>query len=346
MCSGKPLLIRADASASIGSGHVMRCLALAQAWQARGGAVTVVVRELPQALRQRLQDEEIPVRSLAGRSDSPADAEETCRLAADVGAGWIVADGYQFGTDFQRAVQQLGWHLMVLDDYGHAGFYCADLILNQNIDARESLYAQRDPRTQLLLGTKFVLLRREFTSLTPSRVTVDESANRVLITLGGADPEGVTRHVLRALDGISAGLDVVAVVGSSNRFGVEIEAIAAGSSHQVRIVHNVGDMTELMRWADVAISAGGTTCWELAYLGVPNLIVVLADNQRGIAAGLHENRVSISLGWHADLCSTLMAAVVEELIGDPVRRREMTLRGQALVDGGGANRVCRVLEGE
>ncbi len=343
MQEGEPLLIRTDASATIGSGHVMRCLALAQAWQDQGGDVTLLARELPAPLAERLRAEQVRIAPLLTQTDPRADVDATVRAAQEVGARWIVADGYQFGLAFQQEVKSAGGRLLLLDDYGHAERYVADLVLNQNIDARAELYAERSDTTRLLLGTQFALLRREFTGLQVTETPPAAVATKLLITLGGADPSGVTRLVLQGLVGVETTLDVVAVVGASNRFGEEIRALAEAAPHRVLIRHDARDIAALMQWADVAISAGGTTCWELAYLGVPKIIVILADNQRGIAGGLDEAGVSISLGWYADLTGEALASAVDRLVSNVNLRQEMSRRGRALVDGQGSSRVCQLL---
>src|SRR5215216_4793334 len=157
-----PLLIRADASAQIGTGHIMRCLALAQAWQAQGGAVTfATMKTLPDALQTRLQNEHIVLHLLDTKPGSADDAAQTAALAASLGAA-VVVDGYHFGGDYQYTLKSAGLKLLFIDDNVHADHYYADFVLNQNIYANEAMYANREPRTILLLGPRYVLLRLEF----------------------------------------------------------------------------------------------------------------------------------------------------------------------------------------
>ena len=141
---GQRLLIRADASEQIGSGHVMRSLALAQAWQDAGGEVCLASRLLPKTLKRRWREEQIETRQLAESGD---DAGETVELAREIGADWVVLDGYQFGTEFQRAIKNAGMRLLVVDDDGCARHYVADLILNQNPCASRDMYPSHDSGT-------------------------------------------------------------------------------------------------------------------------------------------------------------------------------------------------------
>src|SRR5262249_53524847 len=154
-----------DAGPATGTGHVMRCLALAQAWQEAGGDATLASAHPLGGLESRLHSDGIGNRYLAA-STSPGslqNAEQKIALASLYGEEWIVLDGYVFSSSYQRALKSAGLRLLVLDDFGHAEHYCADLVLNQNLHAHERLYARREADTRLLLGTRFALLRREFT---------------------------------------------------------------------------------------------------------------------------------------------------------------------------------------
>src|SRR5262249_34539906 len=136
----KPLVVRADASTARGTGHVMRCLALAQAWQDAGGRVVFVMADEVSGLSTRLKSEDISIESIAAVAGSEDDARQTSECAGRVGADWIVVDGYQFSGRYQQRVKDTGHRLLVLDDYGHADHYWADVVVNQNLGARVSLY--------------------------------------------------------------------------------------------------------------------------------------------------------------------------------------------------------------
>ena len=153
------MLLRADGGAGIGSGHVMRCLALAQAWHDAGGAVAFISAGLSGELRHRLAQEHMALLDLDQAPGGSQAAEATAAHAPRAGAEWVVADGYGFGAEYQRVIKEAGLKLLVLDDYGHAEYYYADIVLNQNRDADGSLYKACEPATRLLLGTTYALLR-------------------------------------------------------------------------------------------------------------------------------------------------------------------------------------------
>lgn len=298
----KRLVIRADANPRIGTGHVMRCLALAQAWCDAGGAATFVCAELPEALEQRLRGEGM----------------EVVRGTEIVEADWVVLDGYQFTVADQRAV---AGRLLVIDDHAHAAEYAADLVLDQNLGASPADYATT---ARLLLGPRYALLRREFRQGRAHERIIGDGRN-VLVTLGGADPDDVTTRVVEALQGMN--VDARVVVGASNPHDVP------------GALRNVTNMPELMAWADVAISAAGSTSWELAFFGLPSLVVALAENQRPVAERLDAAGVARTLGWHAEVTPRSIREALASLLADRDARAEMSQRGRALVDGEGASRV-------
>jgi UDP-2,4-diacetamido-2,4,6-trideoxy-beta-L-altropyranose hydrolase len=342
------LLIRADASAQIGTGHVMRCLALAQAWQARGGTAHFVCNAaLPPLLAERLRNEGATVTLLDVPSGSAADATATAALADDRAAHWVAIDGYHFDAAYQRRLADAGRQTLFLDDHGHAAHYSADLVLNQNAYAQAETYAQRDPHTRLLLGCKYALLRSEFWPWRGRQRQIAPEVRRVLVTLGGADPENVTLRVIRAFEQIrQPELELTVIVGASNPHHAALADAAAHSPHTVRLLRNVTDMPALMAEADLAVTASGSTCWELLFMGLPALLIEIADNQRPVAQSLAELDVGVRLGWHTDLDVERMHAAFAGLLHDPARRQAMAAYGQQLVDGYGGARVVQQLRGD
>jgi UDP-2,4-diacetamido-2,4,6-trideoxy-beta-L-altropyranose hydrolase len=314
-------------------------LALAQAWQSEGAAVHFV-GETTDRLEKRLRDEGITVWPLMSTPGSEEDAGETARKAKEVGASWVVVDGYHFDGSYQCKLREEGVRVLFLDDYGHADHYEADLVLNQNIDAEATLYDDRSEDTELLLGPRYALLRREFWPWREPRRTPQPEANRVLVTLGGADPDNCTEMVVGALGRLDReDLRCTVVIGGSNPNESSIAAAAERTDVSVDLRSDVSDMASLMAEHDVAVSAGGSTCWELAFMGIPNVVLVLANNQRGIAEGLEEAGTALNLGWHEEVDKEEIADQVEKLLRNEEQRLRMAWRAQELVDGRGAERV-------
>ncbi|MEL7227208.1 MAG: UDP-2,4-diacetamido-2,4,6-trideoxy-beta-L-altropyranose hydrolase, partial [Cyanobacteria bacterium J06576_12] len=345
------IIIRADASPQIGTGHVMRCLALAQAWLEEGNEkVTLLTAALSPALDARLQVEGVQVIYLPDLPTKPifpgsqCDAEKTVAQAQEAQASWVVVDGYQFGSDYQQTIKAAGLKLLLIDDYGHAKHYCADLVLNQNVYARASLYESRTADTQLLLKTRYALLRKEFWPWQLWRRNVPSTAQKVLVTLGGSDPDNVTLKAIQALQQIeTTGLEVTVVVGGSNphyaQLQSQVQTSLRSSECAITLQRNVTNMPALMAWADVAICAGGGTAWELAFMGLPSLMVILAENQRLVAETMDALGVSINLGWHCFIRPEQLTVQISQLLTQSQKRQRMVANAQNLVDGKGARRL-------
>lgn len=340
----KTLVVRADASALIGAGHLMRCLALAQAWQdARGCTIFVMATEAP-ALEARLRSEAIDVVHFQARPGGSDDATQTAALSKDFGTSWVVVDGYHFGTDYQRIIKDSGLHLLAIDDNGQAEHYCADIVLNQNFRANECLYSRRESYTRLLLGSRYALLRREFLKWCGYKPEIPEVARRVLVTLGGGDPNNLTLKVIQALPQVVVdGLKMKVVVGGANAHHKSLEAAVHDSRLPIRLERNVTNMSDLMAWADVAIAAGGSTCWELAFMGLPSALVILAENQRPIPENLDAAGMAVNLGWQEGMTSDQIAQALQKLMKEQETRKEMSEWGQKLVDGTGGERVIEAM---
>jgi len=335
------VLFRADSSIQMGTGHMMRCLALAQEWRRSGGIHPIFVTAVnASALEARLQSEGIEVVHLPVPLGSDEDAIRTAHLARQLKATWVVVDGYHFGASYQRIIKESGFRLLAIDDDVHARHYYADIVLNQNLYGHQSMYVSREPYTKLLLGTRYVLLRREFLSWLGRKPTTPQVARKVLVTLGGSDPSNVTARVIRALQGVKVkGLEVLVVVGGSNPHYQELQSTVQGSQIPTRLESNVTDMPRLMAWADVAISSAGCTYWELAFVGVPTLVLELAADHHRAAEALHEAKVAINLGPADNLSSSRIAQETTRLLVEARRRNEMARLAQELVDGKGVQRT-------
>jgi UDP-2,4-diacetamido-2,4,6-trideoxy-beta-L-altropyranose hydrolase len=339
------LLIRADASAHMGTGHVMRCLALAQSWQESGGTAQFAMAEPASALEARLAYEGIGISRVRATAGSQADAEQTTSLARQLRTDWLLLDGYQFSATYQREIKAAGLRLLCVDDYGHASHYYADIVVNQNLHATEAFYASREPYTRLLLGTRYVLLRREFRPWYSWQRQIAANARHILVTFGGSDVENVTSKAIAALQKVGVnGLEVVVLVGANNpHFEGETKA-THNSDLGIHLEYNASNVPEVMAWADLAISAAGSTCWEMAYMGLPSMVLALAENQSPIAASLEQAAAVVNLGSSWAGSQADISAALRELIGNEFLRSKMSKVGRQLVDGDGCRRLVMALQ--
>lgn len=338
------LLVRADASPSAGLGHAMRCLALAQAWRDAGGAVAFRLSGRIQGLDDRIRAEGMRVLDPAGAVEEAVDARESAETARALQAGWVVLDGYGFGRTHQRAIGESGARLLCVDDNAHLDGYSADLIVNQNAYATRAMYAGSAPASTLLLGAEYALLRREFASppIAPRRVS--RRARRVLVTMGGSDPAGLSAFFLRTLGliGRDTPLEVVVVVGPGDPRAAEIAEAASGLS-DCRVIESPDTMRPIMEWAELAISAAGSTLWEMCYVGLPAAVVSVAENQRAAERIVIDEGIATGLGDPGHLTESGAGRIVADLLGDQERRQRQADAGQRLVDGLGARRVVETM---
>jgi UDP-2,4-diacetamido-2,4,6-trideoxy-beta-L-altropyranose hydrolase len=336
------LLIRTDASTLIGTGHVMRCLALAQAWQDKGGTVTFLMAPGSPPLEQRICSGGMNVQAIEEQPGSNDDAIITAEIANKIESSWVVVDGYQFSANYQKILKEHNCRIFFIDDFGHADHYYADIILNQNIYADMSYYKQKyEPYSRFLIGTKYVLIRKEFLKFSGWNRKIPKIAHKVLVTLGGGDPHNVTLIVIESLKKVRVDdLEVIVVVGGANPHHLELNK-AIRNFPKCKIIKNGADMPTLMAWADIAISAGGSTCWELVFLGVPGIIITLADNQQLIAKHLNQEISYVTLGWYNDISDEKLTDAIHSLIFNPEKRLEISQKAQKIVDGEGAIRVVQ-----
>jgi UDP-2,4-diacetamido-2,4,6-trideoxy-beta-L-altropyranose hydrolase len=339
------VIFRADAGTDIGIGHVMRCIALAQALKNKGCPVSFVSRCRHPQIKQRIAAAGFELFDL-DRFPNPRQDRDRFRKYLkhyQPEATWLVIDGIGFDEGEHKVAHEAGCRLLLIDDDAKLDRYRAELLLNQNIGAARRYFGDKlDGQTQTLCGTRYVLLRKEFLNHPEAfrAAAAPQPVAHLLVTLGGADPDNATGKVLAALHKIAFdGLEVRVVVGAANPNVPDLEAASARSRSRVTLVLDPQDMPAQMAWADAAVTAGGTTCWELAYMGVPFLVGILAENQEDNATGLAEKGAAINCGWFHRLAAGELTEYLGRLLSDGAARARRIEAGRRLVDGGGCRRV-------
>lgn len=337
------LVVRADADSRMGTGHLMRCFTLAQGWQTRGGRIIFATNCNNDRLTRHFEAANMPIAAIEHPHPNPMDWDRTSKMLNSNPGAWLVLDGYHFDSAYQRRIKDGGHRLFVIDDTAHLDRYYGDIVLNQNLKAEHMDYSAQ-PFTRFLLGPRYALLRQEFLSRRYINSNIPRIASKVLVTLGGGDDQNQTLRVIRALQAMALeGLEAVVVVGAANPHRSALESEANKSKFLIQLTYNAGNMPELMEWADLAVCAGGTTCWELAFMGVPTLVIILAANQQANAEGLEEEGVSVNLGWYSRLSREKIEQKLIEIAYSENIRAQMSRRGRFLVDGKGIERVLREL---
>ncbi|WP_295808091.1 UDP-2,4-diacetamido-2,4,6-trideoxy-beta-L-altropyranose hydrolase [uncultured Nitratireductor sp.] len=349
------LAFRVDASVEIGLGHAMRCLALADEAQRAGFRSVFLHRQMPSKIRNQLAEHghetiALPEAAPTGatgyaswlRVDQKTDADDVVRaLEAFGGADWLVCDHYGIDAEWEAVVRRQVEHIAVIDDLANRPHLCSVVIDTNGYDDFETRYDGLIPaQAARLLGPEYAILRGEFRHLRAQPAPQREEGS-LLVSIGGADLPNYTRNVLNALDRLPAFNQVDVVIGAVHP---DIEGIRAKcAAHGYRLHVQTPRLAELMLQASMSVGAGGTSTAERMCLGLPSLVLVVAENQRQLVAEAGR-RGDIFAPDIAPDNEAQIAQSVERLRTDPSLRHHLAKRGQALVDGLGASRIVEALK--
>lgn len=351
------IAFRVDTSAVIGTGHFMRCFALARYLKSKGETIIFLSRFLDPKFRTLLQSNEMELYELTkGHSVSTDDYESWLGVSwqddiKEVGKNlekesidWLIVDHYAIDQKWEKEARRYTRKIFVIDDLSNRPHDC-DLLLDQNL-CEEPLKRIRyepwvPPSCHCLIGPTYALLRPEFREeKRDGKRGGDPPIQRLFISFGGADVLNQTEKVLRALETTDFKIDVV--IGTLNPHRTQLEKFCS-QKRNIKCHIGVDQMAELMDQADLAIGSAGTTVWEQCALGLPSLIIPVAKNQLRNAELLEKNGASIHLGWHEEVTPEKIYKEVFRLSREPQRLSEMSKAGRKLVDGRGVFRLSQIL---
>lgn len=328
------VLIRADASAQAGGGHIARCIALAEAIHDRGGDALFATRQDATLGHRMLKVAGMPYRELPCGADWQSDAEATRQLLG--GRDWVVVDHYDLDARWQKTVSQHPVGILVIDDLANRPHDCAVLTDAGRPASAWGQYAGFAPsECAFLLGPRYALLRREFRNAPdPGQ---ERERPRLMIFFGSADGQSLTELALDALGSANLleELSVHVVLTSANR-----QAASIRQRDGIEVHEDVADMPALIAGMDIALGAGGVSLWERCSLGVPGLVVGLNENQiRGVQLAEAAGAVR-SIGLSDVRQPSVFAKAIRKFVADRGRWQAMASAGRALVDGRGADRIA------
>lgn len=326
-----PLVIRADSSEAIGSGHTMRCLAVAEEWSNRGGRVIFACHTVSGLARDRVQRSGFELTHISPEPDA------TKRIAAEVGAQWVILD---LGARSHPQLRTLAGdvHTLVIDDLGGSFPRPPTLVVNQNAHAPNTEY-RGVPGDSTLLGLDYLLLRDEFLSVEP-RSSVAMRCSHVLLALGGSDPRGLLCGLAEALSQV-AEWTVHVVMPSDHSGSADLRSLHERTS---RVSLHIGpEMATLMRDMDLAVTSGGTTVWELAYLGIPAVVGAVSSLEERLTEGLNQLGLYHTIGPLEEVDPRSVAEIALERCLDPEWRRVTNEQARSIIDGQGRRRVVEAM---
>jgi UDP-2,4-diacetamido-2,4,6-trideoxy-beta-L-altropyranose hydrolase len=352
------IAFRTDASINIGTGHLSRCLTLANSLRLRSWQTRFVCRDLAPAFAEQIlrQGHELKVLQTApgtkpntdGLAHSPwlavpqeTDAADTMAALGPEPWDWMVVDHYALDRRWETPLRDVAASILVIDDLADRLHDC-DMLLDQNLtDARIDRYGGLTPAgCAKLIGVPYALLRPEFADAKRSD-RKPGSSPRLNILFGGTDPQGGTELALRAIGLLDAGTATTDVIvgGSNARLAIIREMCRDLPGVQPHV--QTSDIAGLFSVADLAIGAGGATSWERCRLGLPALVTSMAHNQRRACEALAEARVAIDLGEMDRLTPRALADLIRRVLARPRLLAAMSRRAAALVDGMGTQRVVQ-----
>lgn len=360
------IAVRADASLDIGSGHIMRCLTLAETLREQGSVCTFVAREHPGHLLDLARNRgfetfALPTALTTANVDplqpsDPAhaswlgvgysdDAQQTLAALGEQVFDWVVVDHYALDYRWEQQVQLACRRMLVIDDLADRRHDC-DLLLDQNLGREADDYAALVPnRCKVLVGPEYALLRAEFPALRQASLERrrERPGNRLLISLGGVDKHNATGDVLDALKrtALPNECSITVVLGTTAPWAKRLHALAAKMPWPTEIRIGVTDMAQLMYESDFAIGAAGSSAWERCCLGLPTLVIVLAENQRVGALALEAGGSVLLLGGRDCIGRDLPARLLSLLSAEKMQSLQRACA--AVTDGCGVTRLAAAM---
>lgn len=357
----KRISFRVDASVYIGTGHVMRCLTLAESLRERGAECHFVTRDLPGHMGSLIKDSGFIVSLLPAPSGlvpphPPVNAgwlgvcwkqDLADTLAVINKSDWIIVDHYALDSRWESGLGKLVNQVMVIDDLADRP-HSASLLLDQNLGREGRDYDALIPSTcSLLTGSHYALLRPQFAVAREFSLARRQSAKlaHVMIAMGGADAVDATSSILRILRSanLPQELRISVVMGSRAPMLASVRELSVLMPWPTEVLVDVGDVAALMTDSDLAIVAGGSTNWERCCLGLPGIVVETAANQAHSVAALIGVRAAVGAGQLSDprFARRLLRAVDQML--DPLLRIEISTHASEVCSGTGAAIIAEIL---
>jgi len=370
---GSAIAFRADASLEIGTGHVMRCLTLADALRKRGADCHFICRTQPGDLGELIRRRGYPVHSLPPKdpttddrgiaygtatdpphaawlhTDQHSDALETLAILDELKPDWLVVDHYAIDTRWERKIRTRVRRLMVIDDLADRHHDC-DLLLDHNLGRNADNYAGLvPPSCNVLTGEKYALLRPAFAELRKASLTrrKPQSIRSLLISMGGIDKDNDTSAVLTALRGclVPSNCRIIVAFGAGCPWLPQVEQLAATLPWETKILVDTHEMARIMSESDFAIGGGGVTGLERICLGLPSIMLETADNQKNALASFRKYELAVTAPGFQHLAVDEKVRTIERLFRSALDDRGVPRVIDSACDGLGSERVSEYLAG-
>lgn len=332
------VLIRADASQTLGSGHVMRCATLADALRSRGAKVEFLCKPAPGDLCAWLAEKGYAVKRLSPTYDSYEDEINAIRsLLGICEYDWLVVDHYDIDIQWESTMRSWARSIFVIDDLGRP--HDCDLLLDQNLLESDDPYRHCTPHhCRRLLGPRYALLRPEFATTRTNLPIRNGVVDHIFVNFGGSDPTGEIPQIINVLKEIEWKNKTTIVLGPANPHRKQLIA-EYGNSPTLFLLEKSTEMAQLMTEANLAIGAGGSTIWERCCLGLPSIVIPIAQNQLETTTALARRGIIAAIIGSESTKHLRLKQAILTLIKRRSQCIAMANAGMALVDGRGTTRV-------
>jgi len=334
------IAFRVDASSDIGIGHLMRCLALSEELIKRGHICYFLTKINDDELIDIMKKNNISHQKVKIAATLEEDLDFLINFSNEKDINWVITDHYDLTTQYIQRIKQNNLKVLSIDDTALIHYY-SDIVLNQNIGS-DKLNFSAEGYTKFLLGPKYAIIRNEL--LKNEQRTERDTVKKILIMLGGTDKDNFTLKILESLKSFIKNLEFKVVIGPLNPFYNDIKKYIKEESLKIKLIKSPENIADLYLDSDIAISAGGTTCYELAYFGIPNIIITIADNQVNIARELDKQKVSVYLGKKEEVKAKQLKNKFNELVNNHSLQKNISQNGKKMVDGNGKERIVDFME--
>jgi UDP-2,4-diacetamido-2,4,6-trideoxy-beta-L-altropyranose hydrolase len=344
--------IRVDGSSNIGMGHIIRCISLAGEFKKKGNnvfflsmheeGIQKLIEEGYEVLR--LKKNENRFYELSANEDEFGLADELSEINGFISqkpVDILVVDSYHVDYNYLQELRDKCRLLVYIDDI-NSFVYPVDILINGNITGEYMGYSRNSSEEILLLGPQYNMIRSEFKNL-PSRI-VNREIKEMLVTTGGSDPCGMSIKIIKAMlsDTLFKNIRINLVIGAGFKEKDKIHK-EIYEFDNIHLYENVRRMSEVILRSDLAISAGGSTLYELCACGTPAIAFILADNQAMIVEKLEELGYIFSLGWYYQFSDKELLSAIKKMYFDYEARAAYSKRMQKLVDGNGVKRIVNCI---
>jgi len=356
------IVIRADASQSIGSGHIMRCLTLAERLRVHGAEVSFVCRDLIGNLSEYIRSQGFEVHLLPWDEAFAAlkrpkqewlkimwksDAEQTMGVLKRYGRtiDWLIVDHYGIGHHWQSFLRGMVANIMVIDDLANRQHDC-DILLDQNYyhNAEDRYLGLIPMGCALFLGPQYLLLRDEFYKARKDMKIRTGEVSYILVFYGGADTTNETEKCLLGLSDFNgSNVEINVVTGQSNPKKERIKKLCSYKSNMYYHCQ-VSNIAELMNNADLAFGAGGSTMWERCFLGLPSIVTVTAENQIETTQAVSDLGAIWNLGWYEEVSDAVLGKAAKIFLKERSKLVEMQKKALNVVGSRGSSGIDQLVQ--